>query len=105
MGKYLLMATSGVREGRQAEFDTWYDTVHLNDVRAVPGVVSGKRYVVHPASPNPPPVPNLAIYEIEADDPVSVLAELGKRLQSGEMAISPALDPAGSGMTIFEEVS
>ena len=103
MGTYLLLATSGVREGQQAEFDTWYDTVHLRDVCAVPGVKSGKRFVVHPASPNQPPVPNLAIYEIEADDPVTVLAELGKRIHSGEMAISPALDPTGSGMTIFEE--
>lgn len=104
MGKYLLLATSGVREGRQEEFDTWYDTVHLRDVCAVPGVTSGRRFVVHPASPNQPPVPNLAIYEIETDDPVTILAELGKRAQSGEMVISPALDPVGSGMTIFTPV-
>ncbi len=103
MAKYLLLATSGVREGRQAEFDAWYDEVHLRDVCAVPGVTSGRRFVVHPASPNQPPVPNLAIYELEVDDPVSVLAELGQRLRSGAMAISPALDPAGSGMTIFQE--
>lgn len=103
MGRYLLLATSGVHEGRQEEFDSWYDGVHLRDVCAVPGVKSGRRFVVHPASPNRPPVPNLAIYEIEADDPVSVLAELGKRIGTGEMAISPALDPEGSGMTIFEE--
>lgn len=103
MGRYLLLATSGVHEGRQAEFDAWYDNVHLRDVCAVPGVISGRRFVVHPASPSQPPVPNMAIYEIEVDDPVSVLAELGKRIQSGEMAISPALNPEGSGMTIFQE--
>lgn len=103
MAKYLLLATSGVHEGRQAEFDHWYDNVHLRDVCAVPGVTSGRRFVVHPASPNQLPVPNMAIYEIEADDPVTVLVELGKRIQSGEMAITPALNPEGSGMTILAE--
>lgn len=102
MGNYLMLATSGVHEGQQAEFDTWYDTVHIPDVCAVPGVKSGKRYVIHPAMAGAVPVPNLAIYEIEADDPMGVLGEIGRRAQSGEMVISPALDPTGSGMTLYE---
>lgn len=102
MAKAVLLATSGVREGQQAEFDRWYDDVHLPDVCAVPGVVSGRRFMVHPAMAGQVPAPSLAIYEIEADEPMTVLAEIGRRAQSGEMAISPALDPTGSGMTLYQ---
>jgi hypothetical protein len=34
----------------------------------------------------------MAIYEIETDDPMTVMAELGRRVGSGEAKISPALD-------------
>ena len=104
MGKYVLLATSAVRDGRQEEFDTWYDTVHLREVCDVPGIKSGRRFVVDPASPNRPNAPNIAIYEIETDDPAAVIAEIGRRAQAGEMVISPALDPTYAGMTIYEQV-
>ena len=102
MGKYVLLASSGIRKGQEKEFAVWHDTIHTPDVLAVPGVVAARRLSPHPATPAP--TRHLMIYEIDADDPVSVLAEIGRRVQSGEMVISPTSDPEGAGMVLYEVV-
>ena len=101
MAKFVLIATGGVRPGQDAEYDEWYDKIHIPDICSIPGVISGRRFSCIPATPATPP--NVGIYEIESDDPAAVLAEIGRRVQSGEFVISPALDPTGSGMTIYEQ--
>jgi hypothetical protein len=42
--KYLLIVTAEVDEEVEAEWSRWYDTVHLPDALACPGVLSGRRY-------------------------------------------------------------
>jgi hypothetical protein len=101
MGKYTLVVTSHARPGQDDEYNRWYDEEHLGDVCNVPGIVAGRRFVAHSASPTPAPAPYLAIYEIEADDPTAVLAELGRRARAGEMNISPSLEP-GASMMLYE---
>ena len=100
MGKYILLATGSMREGMKAEYDKWSDDVHLPDICSVPDVKSGRRFAVHPATPADRT--NLSIYEIETDDPVAVLAEIGGRVQSGQLVLPPALDTdASGGMTLY----
>ena len=102
MSKYVLLATSGIRKGQEKEFAIWHDTVHTPDVLKVPGVVGAKRLSPHPATPAP--TPHLMIYEIEADDPVTVLGEIVRRVKSGEMVMSPASDPEGGGLVLYNIV-
>lgn len=101
MGKYILVIPSAAHVGQDDDYNRWYDDVHLADVCAVPGVVSGRRYDALSTSPATPPAPYLAIYEIETDDPNAVIAELGRRIGSGEASLSPALDPASASMWLY----
>jgi hypothetical protein len=43
--KCLLIVTAEVDPGVEAEWNRWYDTVHLPDALGCPGVRSGRRYV------------------------------------------------------------
>ncbi len=92
MARFLLVATSAALEGRDDDYNAWYDSRHLADLLAVPGVKSGRRFDACPASPNQTPSRYLAIYEIEADDPAEVMAELQRRAQTGEWTVTDALD-------------
>jgi hypothetical protein len=82
-------------EGREDEFNTWYDKVHLRDVVAVPGITSVQRYELAPRRSEPdatsPTHRYLAVYELDGD-PEPVLAEIARRVETGEMVISDSLD-------------
>ncbi|MBO0730515.1 MAG: hypothetical protein J2P57_14750 [Acidimicrobiaceae bacterium] len=71
---------------RQAEFDKWYDEVHLKEVCGIDGVLSARRY-----TPIDGEGPFVAVYELEADDLGSVIEQLGKKSMSGEIHMSDAL--------------
>ena len=43
--KCLLIVTAEVDPGVEAEWNRWYDTVHLPDALGCPGVRGGRRYV------------------------------------------------------------
>jgi hypothetical protein len=78
--------------GREAEYNRWYDEVHLGDVQKVPGIVSGRRYRAVPTDFQGPDVPYLAIYEMESDDPNNVLAEFRRRSLAGELPVDDSID-------------
>jgi len=44
-GECLLIVTAEVDPAVEAEWNSWYDTVHLPDALRCPGVRSGRRYV------------------------------------------------------------
>jgi len=62
---HMLVFTSAV-EGREDEFNKWYDEIHLPEVLTVPGFVAARRYVATDDSlGGPGPRKYLAVYEIE----------------------------------------
>ncbi len=64
---HMLVFTSAV-EGREDEFNKWYDEVHLAEVLTVPQFVAARRYVATDESlGGPGPRKYLAVYEIEGD--------------------------------------
>lgn len=71
---------------RQAEYDKWYDEVHLRDVVGIDGVVSARRF-----APVDGEGPFVAIYELDCDDLQSVISELGARAGRGEIQMSDVL--------------
>ena len=66
-------------EGREEEFNIWYETVHLAEVLTLPGFVSAQRFQLlsDPAGGTK----YLAVYEI-AGDPQAALAALGEAVAS-----------------------
>jgi len=88
----LLVHTNAAGPDKEDEYHRWYDEVHIPQLlERVPGIVRAARYL---ASPEGPPVSerNLAIYEIEADDPAAVLREINKAAASGRLDFTSAMD-------------
>jgi hypothetical protein len=89
MGHYRYLVFTNPTEGHEAEFNTWYDEVHLGEVLAVPGFIGAERYRIEAAEAEHR---YLAIYEFEADDPAAVLGELPARVADGRIGMPPVLD-------------
>ncbi len=89
----LLAFTAPKTHAQTDEYNDWYDNVHLDDVLAVPGVLSAARYRLSdeqfPA--DDAPAPYVAIYEIEADDLSAIGHEMDAAHQRGDMPVSGAL--------------
>jgi hypothetical protein len=80
--------------GREAEYDKWYDEVHLPDVASVPGIRAAQRFTLGPERSEQSAEPqfrHLAVYEVDGD-PDLVFPEITRRIEAGEMVLSEALD-------------
>lgn len=92
-----MLVYSNAVEGQEDAFNDWYDTKHMSDVLAVPGVVAGQRFEVVPAAvpgraaSDPPTHRYLAVYELD-EDAESVFRAFRERAASGEIPLSPSLD-------------
>ncbi len=103
MAKYVLVVPSAAQPGQDDAYNAWYDTTHLADLLAIPGVISGRRFEPAEFSPNPPPATYLAIYEIETDNPAAIFEEMMRKSQSGEMQVSDALDQSSAQLWLYKQ--
>jgi len=94
MAKFVLVVSSSPKPGREAEYAEWYDKVHLPDVCRATGVLNGRRIIALEFSPTPPPGAQLSIFDLDVDDPASVMAEIMERTKSGDFGSSDSVDPA-----------
>lgn len=101
MPRYKLIVMSNPVEGRDDEFNRWYDDVHLGDVFKVAGVIGAERYRLRDNGK----WRYLAIYEMDCDDPAAVEEELGKRAGTDVMMISDAFDMSSVFMTTAETIT
>ncbi len=77
MEKWLLVVETDCNDpSREKEFNDWYDNTHLPDVLGIPAIRRATRY----ESGNPVEGRGkfIALYEIETDDALQVLAELSE---------------------------
>lgn len=91
MARYTFVVLTNPAEGKEEEFNRWYDEVHVPEVLMVPGFTGASRHRVAPLSEAASAHRYLALYEMETDDPSAVLAELHRRVGAGEIAMSDAL--------------
>ena len=92
MARFAMMVQSKAHPGQEDEYNRWYDDVHLPELLQIPGVLSGTRYSALDTGMFPgPDAPYMAVYEIEADDAQSFLANFAKRSSEGS-PVSPAMD-------------
>jgi hypothetical protein len=88
LARYKLIALSNAKDGREAEFNDWYDKVHLPDMLKVPGVISGERFLnVFPAAHK-----FVAIFYIETESLEALAGEIQARAGTDQMVVSDALD-------------
>lgn len=62
----------------EADFNAWYDGVHMPDVTAAAGFWGGRRYRNVAADPGPYSAGNMAIYVTDNPDVLAEYAELAK---------------------------
>lgn len=95
MPRYLLLALNGPTKGADDEdtYNRWYDETHVPDLKAIPGVISARRYKVLENGRLPEAIrhPYAAAYEIETDS-IDKVFESMKNVRP----FSPAFDRSTS---------
>lgn len=92
MSRHVLVALTNAAEGREDEYNDWYNQQHLQGVLNVPGFVSAQRFELSAAQRmQSPPYKYLAIYEIETDDIGKAITTLSERSGTALLPISEAL--------------
>jgi hypothetical protein len=105
MARFNFVVYSNPEPGREEEYNHWYSSQHLKDLRAIPGVVSARRFKLAATQIRGGAAPHhyLAIYEIEADDVQSFVNELMTRTADGRIQRSSAMS-ADSNPWFWEEL-
>jgi hypothetical protein len=95
--KYTLIVYTSPADGREDEYNAWYDDIHLPEFSALPGVINGRRFkVAGAAQPQ-----YAALYELSAH-PDEVMAAMNAAIKDGTVHWTDALD-VGSISTITLE--
>ncbi|KQW45038.1 hypothetical protein ASC77_19855 [Nocardioides sp. Root1257] len=105
----LLVFSSPRSTADESAFDEWYDAVHIPQViDAVPGVVSGRRFVqsrTQIGGATEGPRRRMTVYEVEADRVAEALAGLGAAMRDGRVERSDLIDRSSSPpeVVVYEE--
>lgn len=104
MAKYTFVVLTNATEGKDAEFNEWYNKQHIPDVLNIPGIVAAQRFKLAPAQMGDPNKPHryLALYEIETDDLAGVLKDMQSRGGTADMVMSDSIDLKRVAAYIFE---
>jgi hypothetical protein len=108
MAKYTFVVLSNpTTPAQEAEYNEWYNKIHIPDVLNVPGFVAAQRFTLADAQFGNGPHAHryLALYEIETDDAKATLNELQKRVGTADMFMSDAIDMKGLLAAMFTPVA
>lgn len=103
MPRYKMIVLSSPVEGREAEYNDWYQNTHLGEVVALKGILSAQRFRLAKPMGERQAWPHAAIYEIETDDIDAVLREVQEAAASGALGVSDALARELAYAAIYEE--
>jgi hypothetical protein len=98
MSRFTYAVLSRAVPGREEEFVAWYRDRHFGDVLKMPGVVGGKLVGLEfqrVYELDAPVWTLLTLYELEGDDPSTVIDSIRAASGSDEMPMSDALTRAG----------
>ena len=71
--KHLVVVLTEPVPGRESEFDDYYENTHLDEVLATTGWEKAQRFRLTDQTGRECPLPYLALYEVEADDPKTII--------------------------------
>jgi len=95
--KFIQIVFSNPAEGKDDEFNEWYDNVHIPDLLAIPGMLSAQRYALHDAEiyrmegATPPEHRYLLIYEMEGDVD-AIMQKIQENVAAGKISMADCLD-------------
>ena len=93
-------------EGREDEFNEWYDTVHLPEVLATPGMRTAQRFkiretdITHNSVMPKPAHRYLLVYEMEGDVD-EIMGKIQEAALSGAVQMSDSLDLMNVSMSFW----
>jgi len=106
MGNYTLVVFTNPVEGREDDYNEWYDNQHLGDVIAAAGFDRAERLRLTDIAPSSEAKHRyLALYQVETDDPESVFKGLVAAAGTDAMPMSDAIDLASASMGLFETIT
>ena len=74
--KHVIVVLTEPTAGREDEYNDYYENLHLDEVLATTDWTSAQRFKLSAQQGMACPLPYLAFYEVEADDPSTVLEQL-----------------------------
>lgn len=103
MPRYKMIVLSSPTEGREAEYNDWYQNTHLAEVVALKGIKSAQRFKLAKQMGERETWPYAAIYEIDTDDIDAVLKDIEEAAASGRVGVSGAIARELAYAAIYEE--
>jgi hypothetical protein len=106
MSRHLMCVMTSPAEGKEADFERWYDGQHVPDVRRVPGVLTAQRFRLSDVQHKQPPFPQkyFAFYDVETDDLEEFSNEILRRVGTSDMPMTDSLAP-GFTRFLLDEVT
>ena len=99
--KHVVVVLTEPTEGREDEYNDYYEKQHLDEVLGTTGWLSAQRFKLTGQQGMACPLPYLAYYEVEADDPQEILRTLNDT--RAQRVQSAALNKQTAGVWIFSE--
>ncbi|MEM9564551.1 MAG: DUF4286 family protein [Actinomycetota bacterium] len=103
MTKHVLLVFTDPAEGREDDYNAWYNEVHLPEVLQTDGFVRAQRFKVADLMPGVTDHQYVAIYELETDDPGAAMAALGHA--SKTFTTTDATDLTNAKMSLATQAS
>ncbi len=97
--KHIVVVMTEPTAGREDEYNDYYERIHLDEVLASAGWDSAQRFRLVDEAGRPCPLPYLAFYEVEADDPADIIPHLNATRAQRQQ--SDALNKATAGVWVF----
>ena len=101
MTKHLMLVFTDPVEGKEDEYNAWYNDVHLAEVIESPGFVRAQRFEVADMMPGVTDHKYVAVYEMDSDEPESQIKAMMKR----EMQMTDAIDLKTAKVSLVSQVS
>lgn len=103
MTKHVLLVFTDPVDGKEDEYNAWYNDVHLGEVLQTDGFVRAQRFKVADLMPGVTDHTYVAIYELETDDPGAAMKALNGA--AGGFTLTEAIDLRASKMTLASQAS
>jgi hypothetical protein len=102
MAKYTFVVLTNPTAGKEAEYNEWYNKIHIPDVLNVQGMVAAQRFKLADTQMGAAPAHRyLAIYEIETDNLQATFDDLKSRSGTDDMVLTDAIDLKGAMAAVF----
>jgi len=100
--RHLVLILTEPTEGQDAQFNDYYENLHLDEVLATTNLQTAQRFKLVEQAGESCPLPYLALYETTADDPVEVLKNLNETRPQRQQ--SDSLNRRTGRAWVFEEI-